>query len=397
MSGSTTASLAASGGNLTLDASASVLVGGTSATLVALGRAGQTTQFPALAGGGTQFVQVTNTGAVQGSGVAVTSLSPLATAALLEDASSASTASSVPIRNLAATLGFNRANAVPASFTRTESTYNAVYEVLPVVLQLDGPGEVGNGPQITLYGWSGGEAPVEAGAFATVMTNIGGSHAAYLRLSAATAGALQPVCEWATGSSGLKLIYYTSAGALVVDGSGVVTSTGYTPASAAIIITAGAGLTGGGDLSANRTIAVAAADASITVNADSIEASGDFVAKNITTTGSITGSIFAGAEFTPTTLKVAADSPVTAAFRDLVRVDPAAGAITVNLPTPNAGNAGKVIWVFNEGTSTNVITVTTPSGTINSAASKTITTGWGWMYLICTGNNGYLAMAGTGP
>jgi hypothetical protein len=182
-----------------------------------------------------------------------------------------------------------------------------------------------------------------------------------------------------------------------VDGSGVVTSTGYTPASAAIIITAGAGLTGGGDLSANRTIAVAAADASITVNADSIEASGDFVAKNITTTGSITGSIFAGAEFTPTTLKVAADSPVTAAFRDLVRVDPAAGAITVNLPTPNAGNAGKVIWVFNEGTSTNVITVTTPSGTINSAASKTITTGWGWMYLICTGNNGYLAMAGTGP
>lgn len=35
-------------------------------------------------------------------------------------------------------------------------------------------------------------------------------------------------------------------------------------------ITAGAGLTGGGDLSANRTLAVVAADASIVVNADSI-------------------------------------------------------------------------------------------------------------------------------
>lgn len=53
-------------------------------------------------------------------------------------------------------------------------------------------------------------------------------------------------------------------------------------------LTAGAGLTGGGDLSANRTFDVVAGDASITVNADSIEASGAFVAKNITTTGTLT-------------------------------------------------------------------------------------------------------------
>mgnify|MGYP003498658603 CR=1 FL=1 len=52
-------------------------------------------------------------------------------------------------------------------------------------------------------------------------------------------------------------------------------------------ITAGAGLTGGGSLAADRTIAVATADASITVNADSIEASGNFVAKDITTTGAV--------------------------------------------------------------------------------------------------------------
>lgn len=41
-----------------------------------------------------------------------------------------------------------------------------------------------------------------------------------------------------------------------------------------VTITAGAGLTGGGDLTANRTINVAAGDASITVNADSIQVSG---------------------------------------------------------------------------------------------------------------------------
>ena len=52
-------------------------------------------------------------------------------------------------------------------------------------------------------------------------------------------------------------------------------------------ITAGAGLTGGGSLAADRTIAVATADASITVNADSIEASGNFVAKDIATTGAV--------------------------------------------------------------------------------------------------------------
>lgn len=61
---------------------------------------------------------------------------------------------------------------------------------------------------------------------------------------------------------------------------------GYAPTSRTI--TAGAGLTGGGDLSANRTINVAAADATITVNADSVEASGDFVAKAIVTTSTVT-------------------------------------------------------------------------------------------------------------
>jgi hypothetical protein len=94
------------------------------------------------------------------------------------------------ITALTATLGFSRTNAVPASFTRIESTYNAVYEVLPIGLQLDGPGEVGNGPQVTLYGWSGGEAAIAGGAISVAMTDIGGSHAATLSLWAAAGGAL---------------------------------------------------------------------------------------------------------------------------------------------------------------------------------------------------------------
>jgi hypothetical protein len=59
-----------------------------------------------------------------------------------------------------------------------------------------------------------------------------------------------------------KLSVDTVAGYVVAGGGGV-------PDTRAI--TAGAGLTGGGDLSADRTIDVAAADASITVNADSIQ------------------------------------------------------------------------------------------------------------------------------
>ncbi len=51
--------------------------------------------------------------------------------------------------------------------------------------------------------------------------------------------------------------------------SGHTTTLG-TKADKATTITAGAGLTGGGDFSANRTINIAAADGSITVNADSI-------------------------------------------------------------------------------------------------------------------------------
>lgn len=66
-------------------------------------------------------------------------------------------------------------------------------------------------------------------------------------------------------------------GNLTATSTNAVTTTSHTHAidstiaRSAITITAGAGLTGGGDLSANRTINVATADTSMTINADSIQ------------------------------------------------------------------------------------------------------------------------------
>lgn len=85
-------------------------------------------------------------------------------------------------------------------------------------------------------------------------------------------------------------------------------------------ITAGAGLTGGGDLSGNRTIDIAAADSTITINADSIQVatggitntqvnaaaaidgtkiSPDFGSQNVTTTGTVTTSRVISSPSTP--------------------------------------------------------------------------------------------------
>ena len=107
-------------------------------------------------------------------------------------------------------------------------------------------------------------------------------------LSAITAAEVQTACA-ALGSA-LAVNSQKITGLAAGSGSGEAVEFGQLAsyATAATTITAGAGLTGGGDLSANRTIDIATADASITVNADSIEASGAFVAKNISTTGTLT-------------------------------------------------------------------------------------------------------------
>jgi len=109
--------------------------------------------------------------------------------------------------------------------------------------------------------------------------------------TAITAAEVQTAC--AALASSLAVNSQKITGLLAGSGSGEAVEFGQLAsyATAATTITAGAGLTGGGDLSANRTLDIAAADASITVNANSIEASGAFVAKNISTTGTISTGV----------------------------------------------------------------------------------------------------------
>lgn len=75
-----------------------------------------------------------------------------------------------------------------------------------------------------------------------------------------------------TPSNGKASLFIDSTSGLaqIKDDSGNVTAVGGAPSSRAI--SAGAGLTGGGDLSADRTIDVVAADSTITVTADAIKA-----------------------------------------------------------------------------------------------------------------------------
>jgi hypothetical protein len=64
----------------------------------------------------------------------------------------------------------------------------------------------------------------------------------------------------------------------------------------------------------------------------------------------------------------------------------------VKLPDPIAADQGKMIWIKNEGSSTNTLTLTTVSGSvsIDDAASKSISGAWFGLQVICTGANGYI-------
>ena len=84
-----------------------------------------------------------------------------------------------------------------------------------------------------------------------------------------------------------------------------------TIARAAITITAGAGLTGGGDLSANRTIDVATADTSMTINADSIQVRLAATSGLQISTGLMLADAVAGAGLTITSKVIAVGTPTT--------------------------------------------------------------------------------------
>jgi hypothetical protein len=135
----------------------------------------------------------------------------------------------------------------------------------------------GPGGTVTIAssGGGGGGAPTDA---QYLVLSLNGSLSDE-RALAVTSGHLTLTDGGANGNATLGLAGVGTAGtyaypsSVTTDAQGRVTAiaAGSTPALASVTVTAGAGMTGGGDLSASRTFNIAAADATITVNADSIQ------------------------------------------------------------------------------------------------------------------------------
>ena len=64
----------------------------------------------------------------------------------------------------------------------------------------------------------------------------------------------------------------------------------------------------------------------------------------------------------------------TAAFGETVRCDPSGGGFTVTLPTPTADDVGRSLRIKNITSSTNTITVSGGSNTIDGASSVGMST-----------------------
>ena len=144
--------ISAGSGDLTLDASATVKVGPTSATRVELGRSGQTVRHPALAGVGTRFVTVDANG---DEGVTA-SAGASATAAYWEDTATAVNTNGIPTRNLAATLYVKSSADRPMSLIREDASDDSPLTVLVLHrVSSGGAGDVGIGARLT---WSSQDA-----------------------------------------------------------------------------------------------------------------------------------------------------------------------------------------------------------------------------------------------
>jgi hypothetical protein len=189
-------SIANAAGALSLDAATTVAIGETDATLVKIGRTGQTVRLPAFAGGGTQGLVVDNNGNV-GVGAAGAS----STAAYLENASTALNANGVPIQDLATGLLFSCQDA-PVALRRTAVTDNAVYETLPIeVYPESGVGATGSGPRIHARCLDDAGDLVDVATIDFPLTSAasvalgGAGHASKLIFKAATAGTLIEVCS----------------------------------------------------------------------------------------------------------------------------------------------------------------------------------------------------------
>lgn len=178
---------------------------------------------------------------------------------------------------------------------------------------------------------------------------------------------------------------------------------------AARIITAGAGLTGGGNLSADRTFDVVAnADGSITVNANDIQVGilatdaqhgtrGGGTQHSVAIAGTSAGFISAtsqskvdGLPFTVTTVKTSAYSAV---IGDLVRANPTGGGFTITLPAIAAANSGQHITVKNTSLSVNTLTIApTGANTIDGSTLTTITSAFGALDFVSDGAGNWMVL-----
>ena len=252
------------------------------------------------------------------------------------DSATATNANDIPGRALASTLALTgTSGTIPLSLSFLAATGSGAsgYSLEVRRALTSGVGTTGTfvGVKFTLPDYGSG-ADIAA-ATARVEATAGLGTTIVTKLVLATSNGAGPVDMLTLAGNGAVRMHLYTAGRALFDGSGNITSTAITAAevqtacaalasslavnsqkitgllagsgsgeavefgqlasyaTAATTITAGAGLTGGGDLSANRTLDIAAADASITVNANSIEASGAFVAKNISTTGTISTGV----------------------------------------------------------------------------------------------------------
>lgn len=225
LTGSTTASVTASGGNLTLDASATVIIGGTSATKVEIGRNGQTLQLPDFAGTGTRILTVDdfgNVGETSSSGAS-------ATANYVTDSASTVNANDRPAQALPGTLEFIRAGgaAVGAQHTAAAGSAQTALYVRRGVTG-GGGGNAGTGAQIDYTIPDGLGAATVAGRVRSEWVSVLGATVTS-KMVWATVASGPTLTDWMTLSAagGLRLHAY-GAGVLHSDASGNLTSSAVT-------------------------------------------------------------------------------------------------------------------------------------------------------------------------
>lgn len=87
----------------------------------------------------------------------------------------------------------------------------------------------------------------------------------------------------------------------------------------------------------------------------------------------------------------------TASLYELVEYSPAGGTFTVTLPSPVAGATGQLLVTKNIGSSGIPLSVTTPSGNIDNAATVAIAGGYASDTMVSDGANGWLRISALRP